>query len=380
MRAPFAHIFSPTRLDDALSQGARIPWPSVAARLASDGLTASEFAAAIFDTSDEHLEELARAAVRIRSQRFGNAIKLYAPLYLSNACVNDCPYCGFRASSRAGRRTLSRDEAIAEADALIERGHRHLLLVAGEDDDAVPFAFLEGVAQAIRPRVASLAVEVRPMNETEYRQLASAGVDGVTLYQETYQLSAYQSFHGAGPKADFHRRLAAIEHAGAAGMRFLGIGALLGLADWRMEALALYFHASYLQRRFWRSHITISVPRLRTVPPGFEIPRPVEDHELVRMIVALRSALPDVGIIVSTRERAALRDRLLPLGITQMSAGSRTEPGGYGRAGAADEQFAVEDARTPADVAARLRAAGFDPVFKDWETCLHGGQDANRMD
>lgn len=360
-------------IEAILSKGREIPWSNVEARLGKEELKPEEFAAAILDESDERLELLARAARKIRTQRFGNAIKIYAPLYLSNSCINTCQYCGFNKNNAIPRTTLSNSEALAECEMLIRGGHRHILLVSGEDDESVSLEYLQNIARSIRPRVASLAIEVRPMNLDEYRTLAQAGVDGVTLYQETYQRDVYSVFHKDGPKADFDKRLECIEAAGMAGMRFLGIGALLGLADWRRDAVALLIHARHLQQRFWRSNITISLPRLHTVPPGLIIPQPVCDRDLVRMMTALRCALHDVGIIMSTRENAELRNGCVPLGITQMSAGSCTEPGGYSAPHHAGEQFSVEDIRTPDEVARSLSESGFDPVFKDWESNLYGG-------
>jgi 2-iminoacetate synthase len=347
-------------------------------RLESEDLSTDEFAALIYDDSPIHLEEIAQAAMRIRRKYFGNTIKIYAPLYLSNSCVNECRYCSFNRSNDIERTTLSATETSKDADILIAQGHRHLLLVAGEDDKAVSIEYLEDIARIIHPSVASLAIEVGPTDEENYRRLSDAGIDGVTLYQETYNKDVYNHMHPSGPKADFEKRLASIESAGKAGMRFLGIGALLGLSDWRREAISLFNHARYLQKRFWKSTITVSVPRIRFAPEGFTVPQPVSDSELVRLIVSLKCALPQIGIVLSTREPAELRNNLLPLGISQMSAGSRTEPGGYANPSQAEEQFSIEDIRTPSEVAESLRTAGFDPAFKDWENCLHGGTDAER--
>jgi 2-iminoacetate synthase len=349
---------------------------NIRGRLESEDLSVEEFTALISDKSPTHLEEIAQAAMRIRRKYFGNAIKIYAPLYLSNSCINECRYCGFNRSNDIGRITLSATEALKNADILITQGHRHLLLVAGEDDAAVSTEYLQDIALKIRPRVASLAIEVGSTDEKNYRKLSDSGIDGVTLYQETYDKNTYKHMHPSGPKADFEKRLESIESAGKAGMRFLGIGALLGLGDWRREAISLFTHARYLQKQFWKSTITVSVPRIRFAAEGFNVPQPVSDSELVRLIVALKCALPQIGIVLSTRESAELRNNLLPLGITQMSAGSRTEPGGYSKPSQAGEQFSIEDIRTPSEVAENLRTAGFDPVFKDWENCLHGGSDA----
>lgn len=347
-------------------------WHRIAPRLGAEDLTLAEAAGLLTPEASRHLEEMAQAAHRLTRRRFGKVIKLYAPVYLSNRCINGCRYCGFRHENPIERRTISAAEAVAEAEAITKAGHRHLLLVAGEDPAACPIEYLEAIARAIRPRTAGLAVEVQPCTEAGYRRLGSAGIDGVTLYQETYDEATYAAMHPYGPKRHFGSRIAAIDAAGRAGMRFLGIGALLGLSDWRREAIALIAHARWLMRRHWRSAVAVSVPRLRDCAANFEMPRPVSDAEFAQMIVALRLALPDSGIALSTREPAALRDRLLPLGVTQMSAGSVTRPGGYANKAPSGEQFHREDARSPGAVARMLREAGYDPVWKDWEANLHG--------
>jgi 2-iminoacetate synthase len=320
----------------------------------------------------EHLEEMAQAAHALTVRRFGRTIKLYAPVYISNECINGCSYCGFRAKNAIERRTLTAAETIREAEEVIGRGHRHLLLVSGENPKAVPIELIEDVARSLRPKVAGLAIEVQPFDEAGYRRLAKAGIDGVTLYQETYDEEAYRAFHPSGPKANHGTRIAAIDAAGRAGMRFLGIGALLGLSDWRREALSLIEHARSLMRTHWRSHITISVPRVRDCASGFQPPHPVGDRDLAHMICALRLALPDAGIILSTREPERIREYMLPLGITQMSAGSSTSPGGYTEERKSTEQFHLEDTRDARAFADILSNKGYDPVWKDWESKLYG--------
>lgn len=332
----------------------------------------TDFKKLIADDSDAHLERLAREAKRIRTERFGNAIKIYAPLYVSNECINGCVYCGFNHASKIERRTLTANEAMCEAQALLDAGHRHILLVTGEHPKAAPIELLCEIARALREKTASVSIEGKPCDPDEYRQLAEAGVDGVTLYQETYDRKAYAAMHPSGPKKDYDNRLRAIDAAGETGMRFLGIGALLGLSDWREEACALFEHAKTLIKRHWRSSLTISVPRIRSRGIDFAPPHPVDDRELTRMICSLKIALPDCGVILSTRESAELRDNLLPLGITQMSAGSVTNPGGYTEEEKSGKQFSIEDTRTAAQVAEHLKNAGFDPVFKDWENILYG--------
>lgn len=320
----------------------------------------------MLNIKNDQLEQLAHKAHELTIRRFGRTIKLYAPLYLSNSCVNACRYCGFNAANPIDRITLTHDEVVREMEFLVSQGHRHVLLVAGEDPKAVPLEYLEEIAKRVRPRVAKLLIEVQPFDEASYRRLAEAGIDGVTLYQETYHRATYEAMHPAGPKSDFCARLRAIEAAGRAGMRFLGIGALLGLHDWRFEADALIEHARSLKKRFWQASIGVSFPRIRDSASDFKMPSPVSDRELVEMIIRMRLALPDADLTISTREPAELRDRLIPLGITQMSAGSVTSPGGYTRGKDAGEQFHIEDTRPSAAFAEMVSSTGYQPVWKDW--------------
>jgi len=333
-----------------------------------ESLTIEEIKHLIYDNqSDDRLEELAQAAHKLTVQRFGKTIELYAPIYISNSCVNACSYCGFNRFSRIERTTLTLEEVISEADYLIKNGHRHILLVSGEDERTVPLDYLECIAKNLKGRVAKLLIETQPFDEKGYRRLLDAGIDGVTLYQETYHKKTYEQMHPSGPKSDFQARKQAISAAGRAGMRFLGIGALLGLYNWRFEAVSLAQHTRQLQREFWQSHITISFPRIRDCSSNFQMPCPVSDRELTQMIILLRLALPDVGLVLSTRENPELRNNLLPLGITHMSAGSATSPGGYTKQDHSGEQFHIEDARSPAIVAKMIRTSGYQPVWKNWE-------------
>lgn len=299
-------------------------------------------------------------------QRFGRVIQMYAPLYLSNECIDTCLYCGFSRHNQIVRKTLTVAEVLEEAEILVAQGFQHLLLVAGEQPKKVSVSYLSEIARSLRPRIASLSIEVAPFEEAAYRQLALTGVDGVVIYQETYNEEIYKQVHVGGPKKDFHRRLEFVEEACRAGMRTVGIGVLLGLADWREEIPQLIEHTRYLMKRYWRTEFRISLPRLKPCASGFQAPHPVRDEELAEMICRLRIALPEVGLVLSTREPPELRDRLLQLGITQMSAGSRTEPGGYSHPDEAGKQFELADLRTPAEVANAIRQQGYEPVWKDW--------------
>jgi len=337
------------------------------------------------------LEELAARAQRLTRQHFGRTMRLFAPLYLSNECINNCKYCGFSRDNPILRTTLTPEQVETEADHLAALGFRSILLVAGEHPKFVSSGYLEECTRRLARRIPSISLEVGPMEAEEYLPLTAAGAEGLVVYQETYDRGIYDGLHTAGPKKNFDWRLECPERAYAAGFRRLGIGALLGLAPWRQEALALAAHTEYLLARCWKSILTISLPRLRPAAGEYEPRHPVADRDFTRLILALRVAFPQVGLVLSTREPAPLRDALMPLGITHMSAGARTEPGGYTGAGRetlhrtergrlvpviasegeqATEQFTISDDRGPAEIADRLRACGLDPVWKDWDPAL----------
>ena len=257
-------------------------------------------------------------------------------------------------------------EVAAEAGTLTERGFRHLLLVAGEHARIISKDYLVECVAALAGTVPSVSLETQVWDTATYRRLVEAGCEGLVVYQEVYDRETYAAVHLKGKKRNYDWRLAAPDRAAEAGMRALSLGALLGLEpDWRSDVIALAAHASALLRRWWRCEVAVSLPRMRPAAGGFQPEHPVTDRDYVQILCALRLALPDVGITLSTRESPAFRDAAFKLGVTQMSAGSHTEPGGYAEPGAAEPQFEVSDTRSPAEVAAALRAAGYDPVWKD---------------
>lgn len=360
--------------------------------------TLGGFAHLISPAAGESLESLSRRSQTLTQQRFGKVIRLFAPLYLSNECINNCKYCGFSRDNPILRVTLSVDEVRREARALKEQGFRNLLLVTGEHPKFVSKDYLGKCVAALHEEVPSVSLEVGPMETEDYRPIVRAGADGLVVYQETYDRAVYAGMHTAGPKRNFDWRLETPERAYAAGFRRLGIGALFGLSDWRLEALAVAAHAEYLLKTCWKAQLTISLPRLRPCAGEFEPLTRMSDRELVQLVCALRLTFPDVGLVLSTREPAKLRDGLIPLGITLMSAGSHTEPGGYtgagkehlhqtvrgrivelgasewaagdGNARHATAQFDIADERSPQEVAERIRRLGYEPVWKDWDAAL----------
>ena len=368
--------------------------------LAKTKFSLSDFASLISPASSELLEPLSRRSQQLTQQRFGKVIRLFAPLYLSNECINNCSYCGFSRDNAILRVTLSVDEVVREARALKEQGFRNILLVAGEHPKFVSSGYMAECVAALHEEIPSISLEVGPMEAEEYRPLVEAGADGLIVYQETYDRKIYGELHTAGPKRNFDWRLETAERAYAAGFRRLGIGALFGLGDWRLEALALAAHADYLLRNCWKAQVTVSLPRLRPCAGEFQPLTTLSDRELVQLICAFRLTFPDVGLVLSTREPANLRDALIPLGITMISAGSHTEPGGYtgagkekihqtvrgrivelaagssewattnGHATNATGQFEIADGRSPEKVAERIRELGYEPVWKDWDAAL----------
>ncbi len=315
----------------------------------------------------ELIEEMAHQSLRITRMRFGKTIQLYAPLYISNECTNSCLYCGFNRTNDIRRITLTTDEVEKEADAIYRMGFRHILLLTGEHPGAVPVEKLAEIGRRIHQRFASVSIEVYPMDTDEYRLMVKNGIDGLTLYQETYNRDVYAEMHPAGKKRDFKWRIEGPDRGGKAGLRKIGIGALLGLADWRAEGFFTALHGLYLSKAFWRTQVMVSFPRMREAPGDFTPPFTVDDASLAQLICAMRIILPDAALVLSTREPADLRDNLFPLGITMMSAGSKTEPGGYTEMDAADEQFAIEDSRSPEEIIRVIAEKGFDPVWKDWD-------------
>jgi 2-iminoacetate synthase len=345
--------------------------------------------------SDLELESMAQTSRALTLQNFGRTMRLFAPLYLSNECINNCSYCGFSRDNPILRVTLNVDEVVAEARYLLQAGFRQVLLVAGEHPRFVSRNYLAECVRALANDFSSIAIEVAPLEMADYVSIVEAGADGLVVYQETYNRGAYAELHTAGPKRDFNFRLDCVERGYIAGFRRLGIGALFGLWRWQDDATALAAHLEYLFKHCWQAQISVSLPRLRPAAGGFRPLFSMSDRELAQLICALRITFPQVGIVLSTREKASLRDVLVSLGVTMMSAGSHTEPGGYTRQGAqhlhqtvrgrivapefqdgedqlATGQFEISDERTPAEVARVLRRRGLEPVWKDWDQVLSG--------
>lgn len=348
--------------------------------------------------TENFLEEMAQRAHALTVKHFGKVMRFFAPLYLSNECVNICKYCGFSRDNAILRVTLTLEEVRREARYLHGEGFRNVLLVAGEHPRFVSRDYLAECVQVLREEgISAVSVEVAPFETEDYLPMVAGGAEGLVVYQETYNRDVYSELHTSGPKRDFDWRLAAVERGYAAGFRRLGIGALLGLWHWREEAIALAAHAEYLLRHCWKAQLTISLPRLRPAAGEFEPRFGMSERELAQLVCALRLTFPKVGLVLSTRERASVRDGLARLGITLMSAGAHTEPGGYTGAGKeslhltekgrqirqfeigdlrlqkeehATVQFEISDTRSAAEVAGRLRELGYEAIWKDWDEVL----------
>lgn len=364
----FSEEYSHPEISALVERAVRASAADVTRALCDGARTLGEAAVLLSPAASGMLEPLATAAHRATIDRFGKTMSLFAPLYLSNECVCTCTYCGFSMGLDIRRKTLRLDEVAAEARALSQRGFRNILLVSAEHPKLVSSQYIADCIVRTKQFAPYVGIETAAAEEDDYRTFAQAGCDGVVLYQETYDPQTYARHHLRGPKMRYAWRMDALERASRAGIKHLGVGALLGLADWRIEALSVLAHARYLERSCWRSQINVSLPRINPAAGGFVADHAVTDRDFVHMICFFRLALPTAGVVLSTRELPELRDRLIPLGVTQMSAGSSTEPGGYEKPGDAGEQFELEDRRSVDEVVARLRELGYEPVFKDWET------------
>lgn len=335
-------------------------------------MNAKEFEEILSELAEPALEAMAQRAREITLRYFGRTVQLYTPVYLANYCDNACLYCGFSINNDIERRRLTPEEVEAEAQFISSTGLRHILILTGESRNMSPVSYIKDCVNILKRYFSSISIEVYPLDEAEYSKLISEGVDGLTVYQEVYDKEIYAKMHIAGPKSDYDFRFGAPERGAKAGMRNISIGVLLGLNDWRREVYLLGLHAKYLQDKYPEVDIGVSVPRIRPQVGGFKPPSQVSDKNMVQIITALRLFLPRLGITISTREGPALRENLIPLGVTRMSAGSTTIVGGHTiQSGRSDEvrnvcQFEISDNRTVTEIRAMLEKKGYQPVLKDW--------------
>jgi len=339
--------------------------------------TLEDFKALISPAASGYLEEMALLSHRITQKRFGKTLQMYVPLYLSNECQNICTYCGFSFDNNVPRRTLTDEEILKEVSAIKSMGFDHVLLVTGEANKTVGVEYLKNAIQLIRPFFSNISIEVQPLKQNEYEELTALGLYSVFIYQETYHRENYSSHHTKGKKSNFSYRIGAPERLGKAGVHKIGIGILIGLEDWRTDSFFCAMHLDYLEKKFWQTKYSISFPRLRPhTSPNASPPPPLQeergnshmtDKELTQLICAYRIFDEEVELSLSTRESPKFRDNIIKLGITSVSAGSKTNPGGYAVAPETLEQFEIHDDRSPMEIATMIRRQGYEAVWKDWD-------------
>lgn len=329
-----------------------------------------DFLNLISPAAETFLEPMAQLSNQLTQQRFGKTIQLYAPLYLSNECQNICTYCGFSMDNKIKRRTLSNAEIILEAMALKEMGINHVLLVSGEANKTVEIQYFLNAISLLKPFFSNISIEVQPLSQEEYSMLHQAGVHSVLVYQETYHEEVYKIYHPKGKKSNFNFRLETPDRIGSAGIHKIGLGVLLGLEDWRIDSFFNAVHLNYLQQRYWKTKYSVSFPRLRPAEGIIEPNFIMEDRHLLQLICAYRIWNPDLEISISTRESENFRNHIIALGATTMSAASKTNPGGYVVDPQSLEQFEISDERSMEEIKNRIKAKGYDPIMKDWDSCF----------
>lgn len=338
------------------------------ARQNTRALSPEEFGILISPAADERLEEMALLSQKFTAERFGKTISLYIPMYVGNACTNKCVYCGFNHDNPFERTILSMEQVKAECEAIKKLGpFENLLIVSGEYPSLCGVDYMEEVLKTCRPYFHNLTLEVQPMRCVDYERLTRSGLNGVVCFQETYHKEAYRRYHPKGMKSHYDWRLNGYDRMGEAGVHKIGLGALLGLEDWRGDAVMMARHLRYLQKKYWKCRYSVNFPRLCPSESGFQPKVPLSDRDLAKLTFAFRIFDHDVDISYSTRESPDFRSNMMRLGVTSMSAGSKTDPGGYAAVPDSLEQFEVTDGRSPREVVASIRANGYDPVWKDWD-------------
>ena len=326
-----------------------------------------DFKALISPAARPYIEQLAQRSRQLTKKRFGNTIQMYAPMYLSNECQNICTYCGFSFTNKIPRRTLTDDEILTEVKFLKDKGYDHILLVTGEANTTVGVDYINNAIRLIKPHFSNITIEVQPLDQPDYEQLKTSGLYAVLVYQETYHRGEYKKHHPKGKKSNFDYRLETPDRLGKAGVHKIGLGALFGLEDWRVDSFFTALHLRYLQKTYWKTKYSISFPRLRPFSGGLDPKVEMTDIDLVQLISAFRILDEDVELSMSTRESEAFRDNIVNLGITSISAESKTNPGGYAVEPQSLEQFEISDERSTEEVAQMLKSQGLEVVWKDWE-------------
>ena len=336
--------------------------------LSKERLTVDDFMALISPAAAPYLEQMAVASRRITQKRFGKTISMYIPMYITNSCSNSCVYCGFNRHNKFERIVLTPEQIKEECEAIKRLGpFENLLLVTGENPRVAGVDYLENALGVCRPYFNNLTIEVMPLSAEDYERLTHSGLNGVVCFQETYNRANYKKYHPAGMKSNFEWRLNGYDRMGQAGVHKIGMGVLIGLEDWRTDVTMMARHLLYLRKHYWRTRYSVNFPRMRPSESGFQHNVVMTDRELAQLTFAFRLFDNDVDISFSTRERPEFRNNIATLGATSMSAGSKTDPGGYAVNPQSLEQFAVSDERTPAEVEAAIKQVGYEVVWKDWD-------------
>ena len=366
----FNDIFETYNWDDTKASIYAKTSADVERALAADKRTLEDFKALVSPAAAPYLEQMAQISQRLTLKRFGKVLQMYVPLYLSNECSNICTYCGFSYDNKVKRKTLSPMEIMQEVAVIKKMGYEHVLLVTGEDNVNVHVDYFKKVLELIRPHFAHISMEVQPMDLEDYQQLTPYGLNTVLVYQETYHKEDYKKHHPKGKKSNFKYRVETPDRLGQAGIHKMGLGVLIGLEDWRTDCFFTAMHLNYLEKKYWQTKYSLSFPRLRPFSGGLEPKVEMNDRELVQLICAYRLFNEEVELSISTRESANFRNNIIKLGITSISAGSKTNPGGYAVEPESLEQFEISDERSPAEIAEIIAQQGYEAVWKDWDNCL----------
>lgn len=336
-----------------------------------------DFKALISPAALPYLEQMAQLSHKLTQKRFGKTIQMYVPLYLSNECQNICTYCAFSYDNKIKRKTLNDEELLREVKTIKEMGYDHVLLVTGEANQTVGVDYLQRAIELIRPYFSHISIEVQPLDKEEYEVLHAEGLNTVLVYQETYHKENYKLHHPKGKKSNFDYRLDTPDRLGKAGVHKIGLGVLIGLEDWRTDCFFTALHLSYLEKSYWQTKYSISFPRLRPIELGNSESTSIKsfvkfmsDKELVQLICAYRIFNEEVELSLSTRESEKFRNNVMRLGITSISAGSKTNPGGYAVEPQSLEQFEISDERSAKEISEIIRQQGYEVVWKDWDRVL----------
>jgi len=373
----FKNIFDAYNWEDAKKSIHSKTSTDVLQALQKEKRTLEDFKALISPAAMPYLEQMAQLSHSLTQKRFGKTIQMYAPLYLSNECQNICTYCAFSLDNKIKRKTLSDDEILKEVAAIKQMGYDHILLVTGEANQTVGVEYLRHAIKLIRPHFSNISIEVQPLDQVDYEILLAEGLHTVLVYQETYHRENYKVHHPKGKKSNFDYRLETPDRLGKAGVHKIGLGILIGLEDWRTDCFFTAVHLDYLEKTYWQTKYSISFPRLRPIEVGTQenslmksFTAFMSDKELVQLICAYRIFNEEVELSISTRENEKFRNHIIKLGITSMSAGSKTNPGGYAVDPQSLEQFEISDERSPKEMASIIKQQGYEAVWKDWDRTL----------